>query len=507
LLSPNVPVLATTATANDRVVDDVVDQLGSLEVLRGPLARRTLRLQSIHLADQAERLAWLDRQIRELPGSGIVYCLTVADCARVARWLQSRGVNVAAYYGALDNDERMRLEEQLLRNEVKALIATVALGMGFDKPDLGFVVHFQRPGSLVAYYQQIGRAGRALDDAIAVLLNGREDDEIHDYFVSTAFPGEVALREVVDVIEDEPGIKLRGIEAKLNLKRTRLAQCLTFLQVEQAIYRERGGYFRSPTAWEPDLERWAGVTERRREELARMRAFSQSGECLMQLVTAELDDPSSAPCGRCANCAGEIVPSGVEPAMVRDAIEFLRRSHRPIEPRKQGVPAGARSEEGRALSIWGDAGWGDLVRRGKYEDDRFHDDLVVAVTDLIRSWRPRPSPAWVAAVPSLRHPDLVPDLAQRVASALGLPYVPALAKRRETEPQKTRENSEQQAANVRDAFAVSGSVPGTPMLLVDDVVDSRWTFAECARVLRDAGVEAVFPVALAEAGASWRGAS
>jgi ATP-dependent DNA helicase RecQ len=286
-LPPNVPVLATTATANDRVIEDVVDQLGDLGVLRGPLARRSLRLQSIHLADQAERLAWLDRHLPALPGSGIVYCLTVADCARVARWLESRGVDVAAYYGSLDSDERKRLEEQLLRNEVKALVSTVALGMGFDKPDLGFVVHFQRPGSLVAYYQQIGRAGRALDDAVAVLLNGREDDEIHDYFVTTAFPGQSALRRVLELVENEPGIKLKGLESRLNVKRGRLQQCLTFLQVDQAVYREGGGYFRTPTPWTPDLDRWTGVTQRRREELERMRAFADSRECLMRLVTSE----------------------------------------------------------------------------------------------------------------------------------------------------------------------------------------------------------------------------
>ncbi len=391
-LPPTVPVLATTATANDRVVEDVVDQLGNLEVLRGPLARRSLRLQSIHLADQAERLAWLARHIPELPGSGIVYCLTVADCVRVARWLESRGVNVAAYYGPLETEERERLEERLLRNEVKALVATVALGMGFDKPDLGFVVHYQRPGSLVAYYQQIGRAGRALDDALAVLLNGREDDEIHDYFVSTAFPGERALREVLELIEAEPGIRLKGIEATLNLKRARLTQCLTLLQVDQAIYRERSQYFRAPTPWQPEVDRWKGVTDRRRQELARMRAFSESSECLMQLVTAALDDPSSERCGRCASCAGEIVSSNVEAAVVRDAIEFLRRSHLPIEPRKQGILPAERSEAGRALSLWGDAGWGSLVREGKL-GGRFHDDLVAAVADMIRSWRPIPAPA------------------------------------------------------------------------------------------------------------------
>ena len=476
-------------------------------MLRGPLARGSLRLQSIHLADQAERLAWLDQHVPELPGSGIVYCLTVADCARVARWLQSRGVNVAAYYGALETVERERLEERLLHNEVKALVSTVALGMGFDKPDLGFVVHFQRPGSLVAYYQQIGRAGRALDDAIAVLLNGREDDEIHDYFVSTAFPGEAALRQVLEIVEDEPGIKLKAIEARVNLKQSRLSQCLTFLQVDQAVYRERGGYFRTPNQWNSDVERWVGVTDRRREELERMRAFAESGECLMQLVTAALDDRTSAPCGRCANCAGEILSSSVEPGIVRAAIEFLRRSHRPIEPRKQGIAVAERSVEGRALSIWGDAGWGSLVRKGKYEDRRFHDDLVAAVAELVRSWRPSPSPAWVTAVPSLRHPDLVPDFAQRVARSLGLPFVAALVKTRETPEQKTRENSAQQEENVRGAFAVSGSPPPGPVLLIDDVVDSRWTFTECARVLLRADVEAVIPVALAEAGASWRDAA
>lgn len=504
-LPPNVPVLATTATANDRVIADVVDQVGDLGVLRGPLARRSLRLQSIHLIDQAERLAWLDRCLPELSGSGIVYCLTVADCGRVTRWLQSKGHSVAAYYGSLEHEERERLEGQLLGNEVKALVATVALGMGFDKPDLGFVVHFQRPGSLVAYYQQIGRAGRALDDAVAVLLNGREDDEIHDYFVSTAFPGAPALRQVLELVENEPGITLKRLEGSLNMKRARLQQCLTFLQVDQAIYRERG-YFRTPTPWTPDVDRWTDVTTRRREELGRMRAFASSGECLMQLVTSELDDPSSEPCGRCANCAGPILPTTTDRAAVREAIDFLRRSFVLVEPRKQSIATDERSEEGRALAIWGDAGWGTLVRMGKYEDGRFHDDLVHAVAEMVRAWAPRPSPRWVTAVPSLRHPELVSDLARRVAHVLGLPFVPSLARVRERPEQKTMENTEQQAANVAGAFAITGSPPSGPVLLIDDVVDSRWTFAECARVLRRRGAEAVFPVALAQAGPSWKDA-
>lgn len=516
-LPANVPVLATTATANDRVVADVSAQLGpGLEVLRGPLARRSLRLQSIVLTDQAERLAWLATRIPELPGSGIIYCLTVADCLRVATWLRKNGLDVAPYFADLPTEAKEVLERRLLANEIKALVATVALGMGFDKPDLGFVVHYQRPGSLVAYYQQIGRAGRALDDALAVLLNGREDDEIHDYFTTTAFPGEEILRAVVALIEEEPGIRLRGIERRLDVKQGRLGQALKLLEIDQAIYREAGGFFRTPTPWVPDIAGWADVTRRRESELAEIQAFSASTSCLMEAVTRSLDDPHAERCGRCANCAGAIVSAEVEHEAVLRAVEFLRRAHRPIEPRKQwpqGVgpggtifPADERAEEGRALSIWGDAGWGSVIRTGKYEDQVFGDDLVEAAAEMVRSWNPQPSPEWVTCVPSLRHPQLVNDFAERLAGELRLPFDPVLVKSRDRPPQRTLQNSSHQAANVFGAFSIDGPLRLLgPVLLVDDIVDSRWTFAECARVLRLSGVSAVFPVALAEAGPSWRG--
>src|SRR5580765_827549 len=189
LLGPTVPILATTATANDRVVADVAAQLGEhVAVIRGPLARDTLRLDAIPLADQAERLAWLAENVPRLPGSGIIYCLTVADTERVATWLQSRGIDARAYSGPMAQADREALEDALSANQMKALVATVALGMGFDKPDLGFVVHYQRPGSAIAYYQQVGRAGRAVDTAFGILLSGREDDEIQEYFINSAFP-------------------------------------------------------------------------------------------------------------------------------------------------------------------------------------------------------------------------------------------------------------------------------------------------------------------------------
>jgi ATP-dependent DNA helicase RecQ len=434
---------------------------------------------------------------------------------RVAGWLRQTGHDVAAYFADLPTEDKEQLERRLLANDVKALVATVALGMGFDKPDLGFVIHYQRPGSIVAYYQQIGRAGRALDDAVAVLLNGREDDDIHDYFIGTAFPGVELLEDVLGAVEANPGIRTGAIERLVNARRGKIEQALKFLEIDRAVYRERGGYFRTPNAWTPDLPGWAAVTERRERELTEMKAFAIAESCLMELVTRALDDPHAAPCGRCANCAGPVVPSDIQVVGVQSAIAFLRRAYRPIQPRKQWpadvgpgsrtLPFTERAEQGRALSVWGDAGWGSAVRTAKYEAGRFDDDLVEATAAMIRAWNPRPRPEWVTAVPSLRHPDLVPDFARRLATAVGLPFHPVLVKVRDTAPQKSMENSQRQAANVYRAFDVLPLPSHAPVLLVDDIVDSVWTFTECARVLRRAGVAAVLPVALAEAGPSWRG--
>lgn len=516
-LPRNVAVLATTATANDRVVEDIEAQLGdSLVVYRGSLARPSLRLQSIELADQAERLAWLAEHLPTLPGAGIVYCLTVADCRRVAGWLRENGIDAAGYYADLDSSDRGELEVALLENRIKALIATVALGMGYDKPDLGFVVHFQRPGSIVAYYQQIGRAGRAVEDAYAILLNGREDAEIHDYFIETAFPSVDEMTDVVGALEAHDGLSVDGVCTLVDLKRGRVEHCLKTLEVDGAVYREGSLYHRSVRPWTPDLERIDAVTARRRHELARMDELVRTDRCLMQLIRAELDDPAAEPCGRCASCVGNVVPPNVSPALVNEARIYLRHAYVSIQPRRQwpagierptrkNIPAPLRAEEGRALSRWGDAGWGQAVRDGKYRDRHFSDELVGAVAEMIARWSPMPEPTWVTNVPSFRHPELVESFARRLAERLNLPFEPALRKGHETSPQKVLQNATHQARNVRGAFVIAPGVPTGPVLLVDDVVDSGWTFAECACALREGGSGEVYPVALAEAAGSWRG--
>ena len=511
-LPSNVPLLATTATANDRVIGDVQAQLGdALRTLRGPLTRESLRLQTIRLEGQPERLAWLAQQLPNLPGSGIVYCLTTADCDRVAAWLRENGIDAAAYHAQLPPEaNRQALEQRLLNNDVKALVATVALGMGFDKPDLGFVVHYQRPGSLIAYYQQIGRAGRSVAEAYAVLLSGEEDDEIQEYFIRSAFPGVEALTQVLTAVEAADGpLSIAELERRVNLRRRKLEQCLKFLEVDGAVAREKSRYFRTVNPWTPDVARSERVTATRREELASMRAFVLTETCLMEFVARALDDPHAAPCGQCANCRRGLLTIEIDQAIARRAVDFLRRSHRSFDARAQWGSTGLegrtgkiavdlRPSKGQALCMWGDAGWGAQVRDGKYQQGRFDDDLVEACAQMIRrEWRPDPGPTWVTAVPSLRHPTLVPDFAQRLAARLELPFVPCLRKVRETPPQKTMENSAQQMANIAGTFeVVGGTLPG-PVLLVDDMVDSRWTLTECAFVLRSAGSGTVHPLALA----------
>jgi ATP-dependent DNA helicase RecQ len=509
-LPANVPLVATTATANDRVVADVAEQLGpNLEVVRGSLSRDSLRLQNVRLADQSERLAWLAENLTSLPGSGIIYTLTKADSKRVSRWLVTRGIEAPEYHADLEQDARTVLEERLRANDVKALVATIALGMGFDKPDLGFVVHFQRPSSVVAYYQQVGRAGRQLDSADIVLLAGREDDEIADYFIGGAFPPQDALDAVLTAVEAVDDTTVPALETAVNLKRSLIDQCLRVLVLDGAVAKDRGTYWRSPNAWQPDRERIDGVTRQRVDELERMREYVDTDRCLMQFLAIELDDQSAEPCGKCANCVGPFLPTATDPALVRDASVFLRRSYRPIGPRamwpsglatrKGRIPEEYRLLEGRALSVYGDAGWGRLVRAGKYRQDDFDSELLDAMVDMIRtSWRPDPAPTWVTSVPSLRDPETVPRFATALAEALGLPYRDALRKVAQTKPQKEMQNGAQQVANVVDSFeTVDDAVLDGSVLLFDDIVNSRWSLTVCGVLLREGGAGPVLPITLA----------
>lgn len=504
-LSSQVPVLACTATANDRVVTDIEGQLGEdLVTLRGPLARDGLALHVIELPSQAERLAWLATTIPQLSGSGIVYCLTVTDTLRVAAWLRDHGIEAHAYNGTTDPEARVEYEQALLSNRVKALVATSALGMGFDKPDLGFVVHFQSPGSPVHYYQQVGRAGRQLSRSLGILLAGHEDDDIQEWFIKTAFPPRHQAEQVVGLLaRDGATLSTRQIEDEVNVRHSRLEAMLKMLEVEGAVERHVGGWRRTLQPWTYDAERVERITALRRREQQIMREYRTTGACRMELLGRVLDDPDAAPCGLCDNCTGESLPAAPDPQLVTEAREYLRQADIVHKPKQRGpngpIPAQHRLTSARSLSRWGDGGWGGLVRQGKQVDRRFADDLVDAAATLIARWLPDPRPCWVTCVPSLRHPGLVPDYAARLAIQLGLPFHEVIHKVAERPPQKEMENSSQQLRNVVDAFAVASPVPLRPVLLVDDIWDSGWTMTIIGELLAAAGVPAVHALTLATA--------
>src|SRR3954470_5865012 len=465
-LRPGAAVLCTTATANDRVVADVQEQLGGgpeseLRTYRGELARSSLRLEVVELPSQAERLAWLARWLPEMPGSGIVYCLTKRDTESVAAWLNGRGISALPYSGEVDDSSRVEVERRLLANDVKAVVATSALGMGYDKPDLGFVVHYQAPGSAIAYYQQVGRAGRALEEAHAVVLRGVEDRDIQDYFIASAFPEREKAEAVVEMIaSSEQPVRIGELAAAVNLGHARMTAMLKVLDVEGAVTQDGSGWVRTGEHWAYDARRYQAVTAlRRREQDAMERYGMEPGVCLMRALQVELDDPLAEDCGRCAGCTAPRFDAPLDRELVVEAQQHLRSRPLELEPRKRWPPMGGSGAKaipvdrqlrpGRALARSGDGGWDPLVREARFGGPRarFADELVGACVRVVDQWGPEPFPEWVVAVPSLRRPELVPDFGRRLAAGLGLPYVEALARFGDGPPQRARRDSPHHAAD------------------------------------------------------------
>lgn len=508
-LPVNLRLLATTATANDRVMSDLRQVLGpDLTVLRGNLARPSLFLQALRLPRQEERLAWLAGTVPRLEGHGIIYTLTIRDAELVAAWLQSQSLDAWAYTGKTPPEEREELETALLENRVKALVATPALGMGFDKPDLGFVIHYQTPGSVVSYYQQVGRAGRALEAAYGVLLSGDEETDITNYFIDTAFPTPWQVEQVIAALERSPeGLSLPDLQRGLNLSSNRLKQTMKLLSLESpppVVKQGAKWQLTAATLEDSFWERTRRLTDLRREEQSQMQEYVALESGHMDFLVEALDgehEPFAQP---------ELPPLSptVSSTLVHEALAFLRGRNLSIQPRKMWPPGGLpryevkgkipeahRANEGRALCVWRDAGWGKLVRRGKHAK-RFDNQLVDACVQLMERWKPQPTPAWVTCIPSRRNPRLVPDFAEQLAIALGLPFHAILKQVEDRPEQKLMANSLQQACNLDGSLVVSRTPLSGPLLLVDDIVGSRWTFTVAAWLLRHDGSGEVWPLAL-----------
>lgn len=525
-LPADVPVLATTATANARVVHDVAEQLSAASdgerrpvlTVRGGLARDSLRLGVLPRMAPEQQLGWLISHLPSLPGSGIVYTLTVSAAEDVAQALGEAGLVVASYTGRTDPAERERLEEALRAGEVKALVATSALGMGFDKPDLGFVVHLGAPSSPVAYYQQVGRAGRAIDRADVVLIPGTADRDIWQYFASVSMPRQEQAEAVLSALAASgTAMSTATIETVVDIRRTRLELLLKVLDVDGAVSRVRGGWVATGAAWVYDAERYARVSATRANEQQLMLDYETTDQCRMVHLQRCLDDQDAQPCGRCDRCAGAWYPVDIPADAVGAARRRLDKPGVVIDPRLQwpsgmdrlGVPVRGRIAAtelllpGQALARFTDLGWGQRLRELLREDQPASPELLRACVPVLAEWGWQERPAAVVAMPSRGHPLLVDSLARGLADIGRLPFLGALTPAHGGPRGEPGGNSAFRLAGVWERLTVTpdlaaaiGPVDG-PLLLVDDLVSSRWSLTIAGRALRLAGADGILPFALA----------
>jgi ATP-dependent DNA helicase RecQ len=516
LLPNNIAILATTATATSKVIEDIQLQIGRCEVIRGPLMRESIHLHKVKLKSRAEKFAWLEENIKKLPGSGIVYATTINECNKIAHWLKSKNIEAEAYYSSgISEVDKAILEIKLRDNKVKVLISTIALGMGFDKDDLSFVIHYYTPKSVVEYYQQVGRAGRAIDNSYCVLLYGdANEDKINNYFIDNSFPKTEDFIKVLRVIEQYDSINATKLYNALNIKKGVCDQILKLLSLEGYIIKEGTLYSRTVKPYAPNSQYYEKVINNKKNDYIQMLDYQNYSGCLMKFLTDTLDDPHSQNCGKCSNClpSYKVTDDNLSYQLIEEAKQYLDQQFNLLKIKKQSAMTKKKllylCSQGFALCYYNDE-LGQLARKGKYVDNYFSDTLVNASVQKIRQFLAKEfislENLLIVPIPSINRPSLVSDFSKKLAESLGVKYFEALVKTKETLEQKNMLNPQHQEFNVRSSLKLNDNIPkhisNYNILLIDDFVDSGWTFTVAAEIIgSNFSNEKIIPFAIAITG-------
>ncbi len=507
-LPSSVPVLATTATANDRVVCDLERQLGTgVYVSRGPLSRDSLYIQVLNMTDKVSRYAWILENVPKFTGSGIIYCLTRADCEHLSDFLRQNGIDAEAYYSRMGKeDENRETLERFYNDEIKVLVATVKLGMGYDKGNIAFIIHYQSPANIVSYYQQIGRAGRNIPRANIFLMSGKEDEDIVNHFIDTAFPTKEESEGVIHLLKEEGDLSLYQLYARLNLRFDRVSKAIEFLL--QGGYIEKSGRYYTLTSspFIYNSEYYGAITEIRRSEWRQMRMLSKESGCYLRFIVSSLDDGEARNCGHCANCSGKEFGEEVSLSSLESASNYINASILTIEPRKKWSlyrfegDIGAKKIEGTALrgislSRFGDPGYGRMVKDSIDAGYRFPSVLIGRACELLLPIIKEEGITHLCAVPPIEG-DRIELFAKELASALKIEYFSPL-KRTGRVPQVAMANGVLKCKNAYESLSLAQDKVPQGVLLIDELADSRWTLTVAAHLLSVGGAERVFPFTLA----------
>ncbi len=501
MLPNNIPILATTATANNRVIEDLKIQLGNLVVSTGDLTRDNIAIEVIKMHDRVEKYAWLAENLDKFPGTGIIYCLTKKDCKYVSNFLNTLGFKTLPYYSSSETEEIDEALEQFKNNEIKALVSTIKLGMGYDKSDVSFVIHFQQPANIISYYQQIGRAGRNIDKSYAVMLLSNDDLIIGEHFIDNSFPTEKEMNEILCLLENSEGLKMKDLQEKINRSKSKIEKTLMFLINYEAVVKEGAIYYRTVNEFKYDSNYFNLKIEMKRKELHELNEISKINSCYSNFIVNCLDDLSGNPCGICSNCTNKsVLPFNTSKEQIDKALEYLNNILIKIEPRK--IDRDRKRiydplEEGICLSRYGDTGYGLMVKHDKYSgNDIFREELVKKSVEVLVDFIKNNNIKHVTNVSSLRS-NIVKDFTIKVAKLLNLEYIDCFEKK-DSKKQKEMENSYYQATNAIESFnLIDGVILPENILLIDDIFDSRWTFTVCGSILKENGAKHVYPFALA----------